>query len=77
MNKNIFLKILFITVIGQLFLMQNVCAQNKIIQKIEDAVTGKPRPMVDSTKINLSIQIKTLQSYSGKRINSIVIKQQN
>jgi hypothetical protein len=57
--------------------MQNVCAQNKIIQKIEDAVTGKPRPMVDSTKINLSIQIKTLQSYSGKRINSIVIKQQN
>ena len=77
MNKNIFLKILFITVIGQLFLMQNVCAQNKIIQKIEDAVTGKSRPMVDSTKINLSIQIKTLQSYSGKRINSIVIKQQN
>ena len=77
MNKNIFLKILFITVIGQLFLIQNVCAQNKIIQKIEDAVTGKPRPMVDSTKINLSIQIKTLQSYSGKRINSIVIKQQN
>ena len=77
MNKNIFLKILFITVIGQLFLMQNVCAQNKIIQKIEDAVTGKSMPMVDSTKINLSIQIKTLQSYSGKRINSIVIKQQN
>ena len=52
-------------------------AQNKLIQKIEDAVTGKSKPMVDSSKINLDNQIKILQFYSGKRINTIVIKQQN
>ena len=68
---------ILICLIGQLILTQPLFAQNKLIQKIEDAVTGKPRPMVDSSKINLNIQIKTLQSYSGKRINTIVIKQQN
>jgi hypothetical protein len=48
-----------------------------LIQKLEDAVTGKSTSMVDSTKINLNNQIKTLQSYTGKRINAIVIKQYN
>ena len=48
-----------------------------MIQKLEDAVTGKSTSMVDSTKINLNNQIKTLQSYTGKRINAIVIKQYN
>ena len=48
-----------------------------MIQKLEDAVTGKSTSMVDSTKINLNNQIKTLQSYTGKRINAIIIKQYN
>jgi len=48
-----------------------------LIQKLEDAVTGKSTSMVDSTKINLNNQIKTLQSYTGKRINAIAIKQYN
>ena len=47
------------------------------MQKIEDAVKGKPTSMVDSSKINLNNQIKTLQSFTGKRINTIVIEQHN
>ena len=63
--------------LGSFFFTPNIFAQNKLIQKFEDAVTGKSTSMVDSTKINLNNQIKTLQSYTGKRINAIVIKQYN
>jgi len=63
--------------IGSFFFAPNMFAQNKLIQKIEDAVTGISTSMVDSSIINLNNQIKTFQSFSGKRINTIVIKQQN
>jgi hypothetical protein len=63
--------------LGSFFFTPNIFAQNKLIQKLEDAVTGKSTSMVDSTKINLNNQIKTLQSYTGKRINAIIIKQYN
>ena len=76
LNKRCFL-IFFYCQLGSLLFAPNMFAQNKLIQKIEDAVTGKSKPMVDSSKINLDNQIKILQSYSGKRINTIVIKQQN
>jgi hypothetical protein len=76
LNKRCFLIFLYCQ-IGSLLFAQNTFAQNKLIQKIEDAITGKSRSMVDSSKINLSNQIKTLQSFTGKRINSIVIEQHN
>jgi len=75
MNKNIFLQVLFIAVIGQLFLMQAVYAQINLLEKAQKAITGKPQSMTDSTKINLINQICTLNSYAGKRINSITIEQ--
>jgi len=75
MNKNIFLQVLFIAVIGQLFLMQAVYAQINLLEKAQKAITGKPQSMTDSTKINLINQIRTLNSYAGKRINSITIEQ--
>jgi len=75
MNKKIFLQVLFIAVIGQLFLMQAVYAQINLLEKAQKAITGKPQSMTDSTKINLINQIRTLNSYAGKRINSITIEQ--
>ena len=77
MNKQIFLQILFIAVIGQLFLMQAVYAQINLLEKAQKAITGKPQSMTDSTKTNLLNQIRTLNSYAGKRINSITIEQLN
>ena len=69
--------ILLCFLLGPFFFAPNIFSQNKFKQKIEDAITGKSTSMVDSSIINLNNQIKTLQSYSGKRINTIVIKQYN
>ena len=77
MNKKIFLQVLFINVIGQLFLMQVVYAQKNILEKAQKAITGKSQSMTDSSKTNLLNQIRTLNSYAGKRINSITIEQHN
>jgi hypothetical protein len=77
MNKKIFLQILFIAIVGQLFLMQNIYAQINLLEKAQKAITGKAESMTDSTKTNLLKQIRTLNSYAGKRINSITIEQQN
>lgn len=62
---------------GSFIFAPKIFAQNKLIQKLEDAITGKSTSMVDSSKINLNKNIKTLESYSGKRINTIVIEQHN
>ena len=75
-KKKCFL-ILLCFLLGPFFFAPKIFAQNKFKQKIEDAITGKSTSMVDSSIINLNNQIKTLQSYSGKRINTIVIKQYN
>ncbi len=77
MNKKIFLQILFIAIIGQLFLMQNIYAQINLLEKAQKAITGKAVSMTDSSKTNLLKQIRTLNSYAGKRINSITFEQQN
>jgi hypothetical protein len=77
MNKKIFLQVLFIAVIGQLFLLQSVCAQNSLLEKAQKAITGKSLSMIDSNRIYLFNNIATLKSYTGKRINSITIEQHN
>jgi hypothetical protein len=41
MNKKIFLQILFIVVIGQLFLMQNIYAQINLLEKHKKQLQGR------------------------------------
>ncbi len=74
LNKRCFLLFLYCQ-LGTFIFAPNMFAQNKIIQKIEDAVTGKPESMTDSARINLLKQIRSLKSYTGKIINSITIDQ--
>ena len=75
MYKKIFLSALWIGVIGQLFLTQAVYAQNSLLNKVQKAITGKSISMTDSINTNLLKQIRSLESFRGKRINSIRIEQ--
>ena len=77
MHKKKLLPAILILVIGQLVLTPSIHAQNNIFKKAKKAITGKSQSMTDSTKINLLNQIRTLNSYAGKRINSITIEQHN
>lgn len=52
-------------------------SQTSLIHKAKKAITGKSLSMTDSTRIYLFNNIETLKSYTGKRINSIVIEQHN
>jgi hypothetical protein len=60
---------------GQIIFVSNSFAQTTIIDKVKNAVTGKSESMTDSARINLLKQIRSLKSYTGKRINSITIEQ--
>ncbi len=59
----------------QITFVPTILAQTNLIEKVKNVVTGKPHAMTDSTRINLLKQIRSLQSYTGKRINSITIEQ--
>ncbi len=59
----------------QITFVPTIVAQTNLIEKVKNVVTGKPHAMTDSTRINLLKQIRSLQSYTGKRINSITIEQ--
>lgn len=59
------------------FVAQNLLAQESLINRAKNAITGKALSMTDSARISLSNQIKTLKSFTGKRINSITIEQHN
>jgi len=60
---------------GQFLFAPTVYAQTNLIEKAKKAITGKAASMTDSTKTKLLNQIRTLNSYAGKRINSITIEQ--
>jgi hypothetical protein len=77
MYKKIFLPAILISVIGQLVLAPSINAQNSILEKAKKNIIGNSASMTDSTKTNLLNQIRTLNSFKGKRINSINIEQQN
>jgi hypothetical protein len=62
---------------GQFIFAPTIFAQTNLIEKAKKAITGKSESMTDSTKIILLNQIRTLNSYKGKRINSISFEQQN
>jgi hypothetical protein len=62
---------------GQFIFAPTIFAQTNLIEKAKKAITGKSQSMTDSTKTNLLNQIRTLNSYAGKRINSITIEQHN
>lgn len=59
----------------QIIFVPTIFGQWTIIEKVKNAVTGRPQSMTDSTQINLLKQIRSLKSYSGKRINSITFDQ--
>jgi hypothetical protein len=63
--------------LGQFIFAPTIFAQINLIEKAKKAITGKSQSMTDSTKTKLLNQIRTLNSYAGKRINSIVIEQHN
>jgi len=73
-QKGITLFIL-LNLFGQCIFAPTIVAQTNLIDKVKHAVTGKAESMTDSTGINLLKQIRSLQSYTGKRINSITIEQ--
>ncbi len=73
-KKGIALIIVF-NLLWQIIFAPTIIAQTNLIEKIKNAVTGKPQSMTDSTRINLLKQIRSLKSYTGKRINSITIEQ--
>ncbi len=73
-RKGIALFILLL-LFGQIIFVSNSFAQTTIIDKVKNAVTGKSESMTDSARINLLKQIRSLKSYTGKRINSITIEQ--
>ncbi len=56
---------------------QGLFAQNSLIKKAKNAITGRSFSMTDSARIALFNQITNLKSYTGKRINSITIEQHN
>jgi hypothetical protein len=56
---------------------QGLFAQNSLIKKAKNAITGRSLSMTDSARIALFNQITNLKSYTGKRINSITIEQHN
>lgn len=60
---------------GQFIFAPTIVAQTNLIEKVKNAVTGKPQSMSDSARINLLKQIRSLKSYTGKIINSITIEQ--
>jgi hypothetical protein len=62
---------------GQFIFAPTIFAQTNLIEKAKKAITGKSQSMTDSTKIKLLNQIRTLNSYAGKRINSITLEQHN
>jgi hypothetical protein len=62
---------------GQCIFAPTILAQTNLIEKVKNAVTGKPQSMTDSNRIYLFNNIATLKSYAGKRINSITIEQHN
>lgn len=73
-KKGIALFIVF-NLLWQIIFAPTINAQTNLIEKVKNAVTGKPQSMTDSTRINLLKQIRSLKSYTGKRINSITIEQ--
>lgn len=73
-KKGISLFIVFY-LIGQFIFAPTIVAQTNLIEKVKNAVTGKSESMTDSARINLLKQIRSLKSYTGKRINSIKIEQ--
>jgi hypothetical protein len=73
-KKGIALIIVF-NLLWQIIFAPTIIAQTNLIEKVKNAVTGKPQSMTDSTRINLLKQIRSLKSYTGKRINSIAIEQ--
>ncbi len=72
MRKSILLFTLLIC-----FSEQSLFAQNSLIEKAKNAITGRSLSMTDSARIALFNQISNLKSYTGKRINSITIEQHN
>lgn len=62
---------------GQFIFAPSIFAQTNLIEKAKKAITGKAESMTDSTKIKMLNQIRTLNSYASKRINSITIEQHN
>ena len=61
----------------QIIFAPTIFAQTKLIDKVKNAITGKSLSMTDSNRIYLFNNIATLNSYAGKRINSITIEQHN
>ncbi len=47
------------------------------LQKIIKIFKGKPTPLIDSTNITISKQMKSVVSYEGKKINTIQIEQKH
>jgi hypothetical protein len=68
---------IILNLFGQFIFAPTIFAQTNLIEKAQKAITGKAESMTDSTKTNLLKQIRNLNSYAGKRINSITIVQQN
>jgi hypothetical protein len=77
MYKKGFSLFIVLYLFGQFIFVPTIYAQINIIEKAKNAVTGKSESMTDSNRINLLKQIRSLNSYAGKRINSITFKQQN
>ena len=73
-KKGIALLIVF-NLFWQCIFVTTIFGQTTIIEKVKNAVTGRPQSMTDSTQINLLKQIRSLKSYAGKRINSITFEQ--
>ena len=73
-KKGIALFIVF-NLFWQIIFVPTIFGQRTIIDKVKNAITGRPQSMTDSTQINLLKQIRSLKSYSGKRINSITFDQ--
>lgn len=77
MHKKTFLNTILLCVVLQLAYTPAIYAQKSLFEKAKQAITGKPQSMTDSTATNLLKQIRSLKSYTGKRINSIIIQQHN
>ena len=75
-KKGIALLIVF-NLFWQIIFVPTIFAQTTIIDKVKNAITGKSLSMTDSNRIYLFNNIATLNSYAGKRINSITIEQHN
>jgi hypothetical protein len=73
-KKGITLFIVF-NLFWQIIFVPTIFGQKTLIEKVKNAVTGRPQSMTDSTQINLLNQIRSFKSYTGKRINSITFDQ--